>query len=280
MRKKIWALALFMFWLGYEAKDNRIFPLTHFYKRHFVDQDELIKSTAQRVYNVYTEINSKTRVACPEPENTEVIVAIGQSNAANNGGHRFQNEDNQILNFFNGQCFIASDPMLGATDNRGSMWIPFSKSYKTDKTILLVSFAVGATQVSQWNDPQDLAKHFDDNMTHLKNAGFLPKLFIWIQGESDIGTEVSAYKSSLMQFMRGVQSRYPSSQIAISGTSYCGGHQSKNLVAAQRKVANKLDLIWLGSTDDLSAPQYRYDDCHFSQLGLKKAAAQLVKRLQ
>jgi len=280
MRKKAWALALFMFWLGYEAKDNRIFPLTHFYKRHFVDQAEPIKTTAQRVYNVYTDINSKTRVACPEPAKTEVIVAIGQSNAANNGGHRFQNKDNQILNFFNGQCFVASDPMLGATDNRGSMWIPFSKSYKTDKTILLVSFAAGATQVSQWNDPQDLAKHFDDNMSHLTSAGYLPELFIWIQGESDIGTKVDEYRSSLMQFMRGVQSRYPTSQIALSGTSYCGGHQSKSLRAAQRKVANKLDLIWLGATDDLSAPQYRYDDCHFSQLGLEKAAAQFVKRLQ
>jgi hypothetical protein len=280
MRKKIWALALFMFWLGYEAKDNRVFPLTHFYKRHFVDQAEPIKTTAQRVYNVFTDINSKTRVDCPAPNTTEVIVAIGQSNAANTGGHRFQNEDHQILNFFNGQCYVATDPMLGATENRGSMWIPFSKGYETDKTILLVTFAVGATQVGQWNDPQDLAKHFDDNMAHLKSAGYQPKLFVWIQGESDITTKLAEYKSSLTQFMRGVLARYPTSEIAVSGTSYCGGHLSENLVSTQRKVAKKLDLTWLGATDDLSEPQYRYDDCHFSQLGLEKAAALLLKNLQ
>lgn len=279
-RKKTWVLALIVFWLGYEAKDNRIFPLTHFYKRHFVDQPEPIKTVAQQQYNVFTRINTKRRIDCPKSAEVEVIVAIGQSNAANTGGHRFQNSDKKILNFFNGQCFIASDPMLGATENRGSLWIPFAQSYKQEKTILLVTFAMGATRVDQWLDPADLATHFDQNMAQLDAAGFVPDVFIWVQGESDISTKVSDYTHNLKSFLAAIKSKYQNSKIAISGSSYCGGHQSKALRSAQRKVARKLDLIWLGSTDAFNQSQYRYDDCHLSQQGLEKVAKQFSQVLR
>lgn len=269
-----------MFWLGYEAKDNRIFPLTHFYKRHFVDQPEPVKTVAQQHYNVFTQINTKTRIPCPKPEQTEVIVGIGQSNAANTGGHRFQNEDRKIVNFFNGSCYLATDPMLGATDNRGSLWIPFANAYKRDKTILLVTFAVGATSISQWVNKDDLGKHFDQNMANLSDAGYQPDTFIWVQGESDISSNLELFSSQLKQFIGGLSAQFPASKIAISGTSYCGGHSRKPLLKVQRKVAKQFDLIWLGSTDSYYESQYRYDDCHLSQQGLNAVAQQFAKVLR
>ena len=269
-----------MFWLGYEAKDNRIFPLTHFYKRHFVDYPEHKKTKTEFQFSVFTDINSRQRVDCPEPEDAEVIVSFGQSNAANSGGYRHLNSDPKILNFFAGHCYVASDPMLGASANRGSLWIPIARAYQSDKTIVLVTFAVGATKVEQWLDPSVLGAHFDSNMSSLSEAGFTPDTMIWFQGESDHDSDPIKYEEDLHTLLSSVSSRYPNTKLAISGTSYCAQHSSPKIVDAQRSVASRLESTWLGVTDEIIGSENRYDDCHLSQLGMERVANQFAKALK
>ena len=279
-KKKVWLIALFMFWLGYEVKDNRVFPLSHFYKRHFVDHPEPKKTKSQQQYAVYADINARKRVDCPAPQNAEVVVTFGQSNAANSGGHRYTNQDPRILNFFDGHCYVASDPMLGASADRGSLWIPFAQAYKSDKTLVFVTFAVGATRLDQWADPDDLGKHFKHNMSSLKQAGLSPDLFLWVQGESDHASDVSVYERSLDEYLSGIATEFPESRLALSGTSYCASNSSKALVRAQRKVAQNRDFIWLGVTDDIVGSEYRYDNCHFSKYGMDKVAKRFAESLK
>ena len=278
-KKKIWLLALIMFWLGYEAKDNRIFPLSHFYKRHFVDYPEHEKTETQFQFGVYTDINSRQRVDCPSPDDAEVVVAFGQSNAGNSGGHRYTNNDPKILNFFAGHCYVASDPMLGASANRGSMWIPFAREYRKDKTLVFATFAVGATKVEQWMDPDVLGTHLDDNLDSLVQAGYEPDLLIWVQGESDHDTKPEKYKLNLKTFLSDIRSRFPNSRLALSGTTYCAYHRSDAIVAAQKAVSDELDLVWLGVTDEVMGSSYRYDNCHFSKLGMERVATQFAQAL-
>src|SRR5690349_21013830 len=60
----------------------------------------------------------KRQVACPpQSARTLVAVLIGQSNAANTGGHRFRGKPN-VFNFFDGKCFEAVDPLLGTADKQ------------------------------------------------------------------------------------------------------------------------------------------------------------------
>lgn len=279
-KKKVYLTALFMFWLGYEAKDNRIFPLTHFYKRHFVDYPEHKQTKTEFKFGVFTDINSRQRVDCPPPEDAEVVVSFGQSNAANSGGYRHTNSDPKILNFFAGHCYVASDPMLGASENRGSMWIPFARAYQSDKTLVLATFAVGATKIEQWLVPDVLGAHFDSNMASLSKAGYTPDLMIWFQGESDHDSDPVQYEQDLNSFLAYVSSSYPNSRLAISGTSYCARNSSAKLVAAQQRVATKLGSTWLGVTDDIIGSEYRYDDCHLSRPGMQRVANQFVKALR
>jgi len=67
---------------------------------------------------------TKKIVPCPKrTERTAVLLVLGQSSAANYGGQRFQSRHGgQVVNFFEGRCFIAVSPLLGSTGSKGEYW--------------------------------------------------------------------------------------------------------------------------------------------------------------
>src|SRR5262245_44217932 len=69
------------------------------------------------------KIGSKI-VPCPQQdERTAVILILGQSNAGNHGGQKTNSEyGSRIVNFFEGQCYVAASPLLGSTGTWGEFW--------------------------------------------------------------------------------------------------------------------------------------------------------------
>lgn len=114
-------------------------------------------------------MSKKSEVSCPKVDDAYVIVGFGQSNSANSAGHRFEtNKD--IVNFYNGKCYVAIDPLLGATGRGGSVWIPLSEALNiNDKTIVLSTFGVGGTKVSDWLNDEYLMPFYKENIEVLNN---------------------------------------------------------------------------------------------------------------
>jgi len=125
-------------------------------------------------------------VSCPSPENSIVVIGFGQSNSANHAGHRFRSESLDVVNFFNGKCYEAADPLLGATGRSGSVWIPFAdRLHGLGKTVVLATIGVGGSRVESWIDPRDLKPYYIESIQSLRKTFPNPDYAIWIQGESE-----------------------------------------------------------------------------------------------
>ena len=90
----------------------------------------------------------KNEVACPkQTDKTMVAVVFGQSNAANSGGQRYAGKPN-VVNFFQGRCFEASDPLLGNDGIQGTVWTPMANLLSEHyDAVVLVPMAVGGTRI-------------------------------------------------------------------------------------------------------------------------------------
>ena len=271
---KILSLILVSFFIGYQAHKADLFPLSDFFDRM---KEEKVPDTALK-YSVFHDLENKKEVECPSAQDTLVIAGFGQSNSANRGGHRFENTNAKVLNFYNGKCYIANDPMLGTSGGFGSLWIPFAKALNTNKTILLVTFGVNSSKVKNWLAEDGLWSHYKTNMASLTEVGLAPQYFVWMQGESDTETELNEFNQDLNQFFRQIKLDFPESRIALSGTTYCNG-EAPTIVEEQQKVANDNGYIWLGVTDKYKKARYRYDGCHLSEQGMRSIAKMFAAKI-
>lgn len=262
---------LLAFWAGYEAHNNKVFPLGRFIERNFFEKEVVTK--LQKKVHAYADVSNKSEVSCPVEDDAYVIIGFGQSNSANHAGHRFEtNKD--IVNFYNGKCYVANDPMLGATGRSGSVWIPLSEQLKIkDKTIVLSTFGVGGTKVSDWLNHDYLMPFYKENIDSLTKVYNKPNAVVWIQGESDVSTPHEVYNEQLQDWFEMLRTDFSDSNIYVTGTSYCGNKSNESVLVAQRKQAENIGAVYVGSTDKLVQQSYRYDDCHFSQMGTKALAS-------
>jgi hypothetical protein len=269
---KFTAYILLAFWAGYEAHKSNLFPINHFVKRNFFEEVKQEDEGISKGIGVFADVSSKQEVPCPNPNNAFVVIGFGQSNSANHAGHRFYSKAN-IFNFFKGKCYVAVDPMLGATGKQGSVWIPLSEKLNVSgKTIVLATFGVGGTRVDQWLDSNYLLPFYKENLANLKQVYPKPNAAVWIQGESDKSTPQEKFTSNLIAWLDIVSADLSTTDIYLTGTSYCDGSENQQVVEAQKRLINKYNGIFVGSTDVLKDVKYRYDDCHFSEQGIKKLA--------
>jgi len=279
---RITIYVLLAFWAGYEAHNNKVFPIGRFIERNFFEKEVVTKLQKKEralalLDHVYVDISKKSEVSCPAEKDAYVIVGIGQSNSANSAEHRFEtNKD--IVNFYNGKCYVANDPMLGATGRKGSLWIPLSEQLKIKyKTIVLSTFGVGATKVSDWLNDDHLMPFYKENIDSLTKVYNKPNAVVWIQGESDVSTPHKVYSEQLQDWFEILRTDFSDSNIYVTGTSYCGNRSNESVLFAQRKQAENIGAIYVGSTDKLVQQSYRYDDCHFSEMGTKALASLIAE---
>lgn len=230
--------------------------------------------------SVIDDISKKIEVTCPKKNDAYVIIGFGQSNSANSSGHRFENNKTSILNFFNGKCYLANDPMLGATGNHGSVWIPLAKHLDIkNKSIVFATFGVGGTHVKSWLDKYHLLPFYKKNIKDLKTHYPNPDAAVWIQGERDATTPSELFKKQLKEWINIIQQDLPSTIIYITGTSYCKGVSNSKILEIQKNIAENLtNGVYVGSTDNLNQTKYRYDDCHFSEQGTEELAKLIASR--
>ena len=184
---KIFLSFIIFFFLGYQAHNYKFFPINKFILNNFFPDNIQIP---KKIFVVSSNITEKTEVDCPKPEEALVIIGFGQSNSANSVDYNSKSTSNNIFNFYNGKCYIAKDPLLGAEGDKGSIWIPLAQELENlNKKIVLSTFGIGGTKVNHWLDKNNLFQFYKDNLNSLKKIYKNPDILIWIQGESDVLTQ-------------------------------------------------------------------------------------------
>jgi hypothetical protein len=223
----------------------------------------------------------KVAVPCPrQTKDMAVILAIGQSNIANHSSAKMTTRHPQkVLNVFDGRCFVASSPLLGATGEGGEFLTLLADTLVDEdvyKTVVIISSGIADAAIARWQRDGDLNEML---LAALKTrpAGFTTTEIVWHQGETDVryGTSAKAYQESFRSLMDSLRDSGVSAPAFIAVTTKCGlSSKDSNPVAAGQRGLVDDRTIFLGADTDalLGAVDRQSDGCHFSESGQRKTA--------
>lgn len=211
-------------------------------------------------------------------QHPQVILALGQSNAANSGG-RAQKAIAPITLFAEGACLMAVDPLPGGTGQGGSIWsrLPHHMSIlRPQQSVVLSLLGVDGTSIEEWTaDSSPLRKRLEHHLNVMKATGLTPQLILWQQGEAEArtGTTEAAYGAGLDQLAAVLELNGIQAPIVVAQSTVCRSAPNAQIRAAiSAKVANNARFKQGPDTDTLIGQDLRQDGCHFSEAGLDKAA--------
>jgi hypothetical protein len=232
----------------------------------------------------------KTEVACPAPaETTAVILAIGQSNAANAGARKVATRyPDRVLNYFDGKCFVAASPLLGATGEGGEFLTLLADDLiaaGTYRGVIIVAAAHGGSPVSRWRRNGDLNQRLLSTLKTLP-PGYKVTEVVWHQGEADFELKTSAdlYTASFNSLVETLRESGVDASIFAAIATRCGraGWTADNPTANAQRAAIDNRRIFLGADTDalLGTADRREDKCHLSESGQAKTASAYAQAIK
>jgi hypothetical protein len=218
---------------------------------------------------------------CPrQSPRTAVIVVLGQSNAANYADQTYTSlHGDRILNVFDGRCFIAQSPLLGASGAYGEQWTALGNELIESgmyERVVLVPAAIGGSASGSWSHG-DLTQVLEDTLTGLRDL-YTPTEIVWHQGEADFwaGTPEHAYRENLRNIVNRIRTAGVKAPFYVTVASRCTDKPvtwfADNPVArAQKHIADQRLGIRVGvDADAILSTSDRYDDCHLAKKGIEK----------
>lgn len=232
------------------------------------------------------------KIDCDLYKNHISFLIFGQSNAANFlkfDNNNFINNDN--LMFFENECFLIEDKVLGSTGSYSSLWNIFaSKTRKIigdKKHVLIIPKAIGGTSVSDWsNNKQDIFTFLLNEIENYENNFSKPlDYIILIIGETDgyNKTTEENYMTDISDIFEKIylKSKYNSKpNIFMTLTSKCYDNESNyEILNAQRKFSNLNENIEIFTLTDNLGTEYRWDNCHYNKRGAEYITDSLIKKI-
>jgi hypothetical protein len=233
--------------------------------------------------------DQKKAVACPQQtDRTAVLLLTGQSNAGNHAGQRFRSEHgDKVVNFYDGQCYVAASPLLGSDGINGEYWTQLGNlllDRGSFDQIVLAPMAISGSEVSRWAPGGDLNGPMTDTASQLQQRGYVVTHVLWVQGEIDYvkGTNEKDYRDHFVSLASSLRSHGVAAPVYVAIATKCLGasnggtlsHSADNPVArAQLALPDPgADLRSGVNSDALLGDLDRFDDCHFSSSGEQKVA--------
>jgi hypothetical protein len=235
----------------------------------------------------YSDVSEKREIPCHSIDMTTTMVALtfGQSNSANEGATRYSPRAH-VYNFYQGKCYKATDPLLGATGEKGSVWTRLGEMLVDNglySNVIFVSIGVRGTPVSRWKTDGDLFQRIVKIKSQLDQNNITLTDLFWHQGEMDakIGTKKDDYKTMLTDMIDGIRRLGIDAPLYVAIATRCRGPINVDIHQAQLELVAERDDILMGSdTDTISDMDDRYDFCHFSDSGLHKHALLWLQAIQ
>lgn len=226
----------------------------------------------------------KREVACPAADaRTAVLVVAGQSNAANHGEPREPGpHGDRVLNVFQGRCWVAASPLLGATGQGGAYWDLLAgrliDSGRYDR-VLIAPFAVDGTWSGRWGRNGKLQAPFVETLVQL-NGQYRITHILWHQGESDFlaGISPAVYEANITSLSQAIRRVGVSAPLYIASATRCRSAPwtpEHPIAQAQRHLARSLPGALPGAdADQVWGDAERFDGCHLSRHGQAAMASQ------
>jgi Carbohydrate esterase, sialic acid-specific acetylesterase len=213
---------------------------------------------------------------------TAVIAILGQSNAGNHGAGRYEAKyrvDN--FNIYDGRCYRAVDPLLGASGDGGNFATRLGDKLidcRMFDRVILAPIAMGGTTVEQWAEEGMFNRRIPVLIRRLYDAGLSIDFILWHQGEGNNGigdANGRQYRKNLMEVIRTFRMYGVDAPFFVGLTTLCNGWHAnpENIRAGQKGAVNPRLGIHLGADTDVIGVEDRWDTCHFSEHGLELAAS-------
>jgi hypothetical protein len=225
-----------------------------------------------------TSYPGKQQVDCPvQAKDTGVLLIMGQSNAANQAQKKFTTHfPNQVVNYFDGRCYVASSPLLGGTGQDGEFITPLADeliSQGTYANIVIIDAAVGGSPISRWQRDGDLNESLIALIKELR-AKYQITDVIWHQGETDAAavfrTTTKLYVASFSSLLDTLTDLKVDAPVFIAIATRCSAadwEEGNPTAIGQRMLIDNRRVFLGANTDKLVELRDRYDACHFSETG-------------
>ncbi len=209
---------------------------------------------------------------------TMVAFVFGQSNSANHGNTQIPGDIGCRGQFLGREVLRAEDPLLGASGERGSPWIPAAERLIAAGTIdraILIAAGVGSTSVQEWTTGGRLNVMLEERLAATQEAGLTVTHFLWHQGELDNSAAgVAAYDLAMQPIIALTKRFFPRSKFFVARATICGQAASPNLALQKIQLGlTRLPGVFAGPDTDEIGLADRYDGCHMNENGLEKHAA-------
>jgi hypothetical protein len=239
----------------------------------------------------FRDTSDRTQMSCRADERTAVIVTLGQSNAANYALVRYTPK-HDVLNFdlYDGRCYKARDPLLGASGAGGNFATPLAdmlieRGFYTQ--VIIAPIAMGGSTVEEWADEGMFNRRILVLIRRLFDAGLTPTQILWHQGEGNPGAGDShgrQYRKNLLEVIATFRTYGISAPFFVALAAKCGADPKPDadyIREGQASAVNPLNNVFLGPDTDILGDAYRDENCcHFNAAGLLRHAAMWADVLQ
>ncbi|HEX4411547.1 MAG TPA: sialate O-acetylesterase [Xanthobacteraceae bacterium] len=211
-----------------------------------------------------------------------VVLGVGQSNIANecdpHGRYEARGEVYNF-NFFDGRCYTAKDPLLGASVD-GSNPLTRLGDVLLDRgmyrRVLLVPIAHGGTYARDWAPSGMMFPRLQWALERLKACGIQITHVLWQQGEAEArhsDADAQEWMRNFMAVAGAIRAAGVDAPIYVAQCTICCNDPNERIRGAQRAVVDKVAGIFAGPDIDTIGRDGRHDGCHLSADGLQRAAA-------
>lgn len=237
--------------------------------------------------------SNELRVPCASiaAQRPVVILAIGQSNAANHSAPT-RAPGRPVVLLAEGECIMAIDPLPGSTGRGGSIWYRLPQHFsrlEPQRSVVMAVMGVDATSMKDWvGEGSPLGERLENLVKSMHALDLAPDLVLWQQGEADarLGTAAEAYGAGLDKLPKILGRAGSTAAIVMARSTVCRSlPYSAVRHAVEAKAASNPQFRLGPDTDTLIGADLRSDGCHFSAQGLDRASqlwastiAQLLSR--
>jgi peptidoglycan/LPS O-acetylase OafA/YrhL len=209
----------------------------------------------------------------------QLVVVLGQSNAASHGEPDSAGPPAWV--YYGGVCGQRHDPLPGTTGAGASIWPRLGQRLEGEAEnlapVVFAPIAVGGTRIAHWTSDGPVQAILQSGLEQIASSGLAVKAVVWQQGEADMlaGTDSSAYQAGLDALRKTLQRHSIDAPLYLAQSTYC---RQLGSGAIRRSIQDYLAAntgrgFQPGPDTDRLLGEDRYDGCHFSRLGLWKAAA-------